>query len=232
MHRLSSLALAASVFLVQVGTRLYHRFASSANLLEPKLPANRSSVLRCAPGSRTPLGGNPSSASSKFSSGIKNIWPSESFSCLRDNRDIGEPLFIGAGYADSVGMTIEACANFCDSQSVSYRFMGITDGFQCCMSTAKEITLTFLTYSACDNFFEYIFESEGYSCGTQTPCPGNPSEAGGCGGMEDWTPTASTYQKINSNFIVPALVPSVGLWNGLGCYKSVTVQLSSGLWQC
>jgi hypothetical protein len=124
-------------------------------------------------------------------------------------------------------MTIEACANFCDSQSVSYRFMGITAGFQCCMSTAKEIALILLTYLACDNFFEYIFESEpGNLC--QTPCPGNPSEAGGCGGMDGFTPTASTYQKINSTFIVPALVPSVGVWNGLGCYKSVTVRLSSG----
>jgi hypothetical protein len=81
-----------------------------------------------------------------------------------------------------------------------------------------------LTYLACDNFFEYIFESEpGNEC--ETPCPGNPSEAGFCGGMDGYTPTASTYQKINSTFVIPALVPSVGLWNGLGCYKSVGVHL-------
>jgi hypothetical protein len=123
-------------------------------------------------------------------------------------------------------MTIEKCAYFCESQSVSYRFMGITDGFQCCMSTANEIALTLLTYLACDNYYEYIFESDpGSSCAS--PCPGDPSEVGGCGGMELWIPTASTYQLINSTFITPSLVPSVGLWNGLGCYKSVNVQLSS-----
>ncbi|KAF8258450.1 WSC domain-containing protein [Lactarius quietus] len=97
-------------------------------------------------------------------------------------------------------MTIENCAAFCDSQAVPYRFMGITDGFQC----------------SCDDYFEYIYESDGFA-DCNTPCPGNPSEAGGCGGMEYGTPLTSTYQKINFTF--PALVPSVGLWNGLGCYN-------------
>ncbi|KAF8258448.1 WSC domain-containing protein [Lactarius quietus] len=126
----------------------------------------------------------------------------EYFLCFEDNRDIGYPLFTGAGYADSAGMTVEHCAAFCDSQSVSYRFMGITDGFQC----------------SCDNYFEYIFESEPDDV-CETPCPGNPSEAGFCGGMDGYTPTASTYQKINSTFVTPALVSSVGSWNGLGCYN-------------
>ncbi|KAI9439171.1 WSC domain-containing protein [Lactarius indigo] len=126
--------------------------------------------------------------------------------CLEDNRDIGFPLLTGAGFADPAGMTIEKCADFCDSQPVSYRFMGLTDGFQC----------------SCDNFFEHIFESvpDG-AC--NVPCPGNPSELGGCGGKELGQQMASAYQKVNSTFIIPALVPSVGLWNGLGCYKSVRV---------
>ena len=118
-------------------------------------------------------------------------------------------------------MTIEKCADFCESQSVSYRFMGISDGYQCCMSTAKEITLTLLTYLACDNYFQGIFESDP-SDQCETPCSGDPSEAGGCGGFE----TISTYQQINSTFVVPTLVPSVGLWNGLGCYTSANVHLS------
>ncbi|KAH8991415.1 WSC domain-containing protein [Lactarius hatsudake] len=124
------------------------------------------------------------------------------FICLQDNRDNGLPLLTGAGYADPVGMTIEKCAIFCESQPVSYRFMGITDGFQC----------------SCDNFFEHIFESEAdFWC--NTPCPGNPLEVGGCGGNFNWQQMASTYYNPNTNFIVPALVPSVGLWNGLGCYN-------------
>jgi hypothetical protein len=207
----------------------YLRLRPQKSLYSLNFVVNRSSLLRCAPGSRRPQGGNSSTASSEFSLGIKNIWLNESFSCFRDNRDIGDPLFTGAGYADSTGMTIEACANFCDSQSVSYRFMGITAGYECCMSTAKDIAITLLIYLACDNFFEGIFESDpGDSC--NKPCPGNPSEIGGCGGIEITTPTASTYQKINSTFIIPTLVPSVGVWNGLGCYKSVTVQFPSPLW--
>ncbi|KAH9032994.1 WSC domain-containing protein [Lactarius pseudohatsudake] len=126
----------------------------------------------------------------------------ESLFCLEDNRDFGFPLLTGAGFADPAGMTIEKCANFCDSQSVSYRFMGLTDGFQC----------------SCDNFFEHIFESVPEDA-CNAPCPGNPSEVGGCGGKEFGQQMASTYQKVNSTFIIPDLVPSVGLWNGLGCYN-------------
>ena len=147
---------------------------------------------------------------------MRCVWPSEFFSCFRDNRP-SEPLFTGAGYADPSGMTIENCANFCDSQSVAYRFMGITEGYICSMSTANEIALTSLTYLACDNYFEGIYESDPDAC--TTPCPGDPSEVGGCGGIDYGVPTASTYQKINSTFVTPTLVPSVGLWNGLGCYK-------------
>ncbi len=74
---------------------------------------------------------------------------------------------------------------------------------------------------ACDNFFEYIFESDGNNeC--DVPCRGDPSEVGGCGGPY----IASTYKRQNSAFIIPALVPSVGSWQGLGCYKSVDVQMS------
>jgi hypothetical protein len=83
----------------------------------------------------------------------------------------------------------------------------------------EELARNLLTYSACDNFFEYIFESDGGAENCNTPCPGNSSEAGGCGGMEGTTQLVSTYQKINSTFVIPALVPSVGLWNGLGCYN-------------
>ncbi len=121
-------------------------------------------------------------------------------------------------------MTIEKCVAFCDSQPVSYRYMGLTDGFQCCTSTTEEVALTLLTFLACDNFFEYIFESVPGSC--NTPCSGNPSEVGGCGGKADWQRLASPYQRVNSTFVIPSLVPSVGQWNGLGCYKSVNAHLS------
>ncbi|KAI9449281.1 hypothetical protein BJY52DRAFT_1227867 [Lactarius psammicola] len=132
-----------------------------------------------------------------------------SFLCLEDNRNIGLPLLTGAYYADPANMTIENCVAFCDSRPVSYRFMAVTNGFEC----------------SCDNFFEHIFENVGFSC--NTPCRGNPSEVDGCGGLQDDQPKASTYQRVNSTFIIPAMVPSVGLWNGLGCYKSVRVEAGS-----
>ena len=81
--------------------------------------------------------------------------------------------------------------------------------------------MTILKHSACDNFFEYIYESDNVC---DTPCPGDPSEVGGCGGIDDGIPLASTYQNINFSF--PTTVLSVGLWNALGCYTSVHVQLS------
>ncbi|KAH8985360.1 WSC domain-containing protein [Lactarius akahatsu] len=124
----------------------------------------------------------------------------KSIICLEDNRAFGLPLFTGAFYADSA-LTIEKCIAFCDSQPVSYRYMGLTDGFEC----------------SCDNFFEYIFESVPGSC--NTPCSGNPSEVGGCGGKADLQRLASPYQRINSTFVIPTMVSSVGLWNGLGCYN-------------
>ena len=116
-------------------------------------------------------------------------------------------------------MTVDSCANFCDSQPESYRFMGITDGSECGKSTEKELELSLLTYSACDVFFEYIYESD---AGCHTPCPGNPSEI--CGGIDDGVPIASVYQNFSFNF--PTTVTSVGLWNLLGCYSSVHVHLS------
>ena len=77
---------------------------------------------------------------------------------------------------------------------------------------------------ACDNFFEYIFEEEGPTqlepC--NKPCAGNPHETGGCGGLY----MASVYEKVNSTFVIPVPVPSVGLWNELGCYKSANIHLS------
>ena len=148
----------------------------------------------------------------------KYIPPSESFPCVRDGRYIGYPLFSGAFYSDPVGMTVENCANFCDSQQEPFRFMGITYGSQCCTFTAKELESILLTYSACDDFFEYFYESD-QDC--HTPCPGNPSEF--CGGIEGETPIASVYQNVNYNF--PITVTSIGLWNGLGCYRSVPLQL-------
>jgi hypothetical protein len=135
MHYLSSLVF-TSVFSVQVGALL---LASPAMLLDLKVSGHRSSQLRCTLGTLPPRDGRLYTASSECSSGTSYIWLSGYFSRLRDNRDFGLPLFIGAGYADSAGMTIEKCADYCDSQSVPYRFMGITDGFQCCKPTSREL---------------------------------------------------------------------------------------------
>ncbi len=123
-------------------------------------------------------------------------------------------------------MTVEKCAAFCESQPTSYRFMGITAGSQCCMSTSNVLAHNLLMYLACDNFFEHVFENIPVC---DTPCTGDPSEKGFCGGLVVYQPLASTYQnrQLNANFFIPTMVPSVGLWKGLGCYTSVSVHLVS-----
>ncbi|KAI0263603.1 WSC domain-containing protein [Gloeopeniophorella convolvens] len=123
--------------------------------------------------------------------------------CLEDNRnsDLFLPLFTGAFFVDTTGMTIEECISFCDNQTQTFRYVGLTDGFQC----------------SCDNFFEHILESTGNDeC--DAPCRGNPAEQGGCGGAF----RASVYTRENSTFIIPALVESVGPWEALGCYNDST----------
>src|SRR6267378_4116291 len=102
---------------------------------------NRSLLLRCSPREVwfPRQGGTSCIAWSKPSSAREHqqFWLSIPFFFDRDNRDWGYPLLTGAGYADSAGMTVEKCAAYCESQPTPYRFMGITDGFQCCMSTSN-----------------------------------------------------------------------------------------------
>ncbi|KAI9449277.1 WSC domain-containing protein [Lactarius psammicola] len=78
--------------------------------------------------------------------------------------------------------------------------MAVTDGSHC----------------SCDNFFEYIFQRAGSLACSSTPCSGDATEVN-CGGPA----AASTYQKVNSTFVIPTLVPSVanGLWMSQGCYS-------------
>ena len=102
---------------------------------------HRSSPLQWAPGASRLQGGSISTASSECSSSIRGVWLSESFLAFRV--DFQYHLFLAAGYADPAGMTIEKCADYCDSQSVPYRFMGITDGFQCCKSTTKTVGIDY-----------------------------------------------------------------------------------------
>ena len=89
-----------------------------------------------------------------------------------------------------------------------------------CVLYRKVCAVSLHLAPACDNFFERIFESMDPIVDCNAPCRGDPSEVGGCGGPY----VANTYIRENSTFIIPALVPSVGLWQGLGCYKSVGVQ--------
>ncbi|KAH9161006.1 WSC domain-containing protein [Lactarius sanguifluus] len=122
-----------------------------------------------------------------------------SFRCLEDGGSPYHlPLLNGASYDDHTNMTIESCAAFCDSQSVSYRFMALTDGSHC----------------SCDNFFEYIFQGAGNHACSSTPCSGDPSEVD-CGGPS----AASTYQKTDLTFVIPTRVPSADLWKSKGCYS-------------
>ncbi len=82
-------------------------------------------------------------SSVSFPSGTRNIWLSELFSPFVETI----VTLLGshrspALTADPANMTIENCVAFCDSQPVSYRFMALTEGFECCTSSAKDMALS------------------------------------------------------------------------------------------
>ena len=117
-------------------------FALSEKPQSLKLLTNRCKSLLSLfiPRGRFPLVGRVISAWSEYPLGTRNT--ELSHFCSSFIETIVTRL---ASHCSSVlamqtreAMTIAACANFCDSQPVPYRFMGITDGFQCCASSSAQ----------------------------------------------------------------------------------------------
>ncbi|KAI0049114.1 WSC-domain-containing protein [Auriscalpium vulgare] len=96
-------------------------------------------------------------------------------------------------------MTVEKCVSFCDSQS--FVFAGLEDGCTC----------------FCDNFFEHVLESVGNGYNNcEVPCAGNSSEFCGAENL------LLVYIDYGVHPLIPTIVPSVGLWESVGCYNDST----------
>ncbi|KAI9438941.1 copper radical oxidase [Lactarius indigo] len=112
--------------------------------------------------------------------------------CIRDNVDGGRALTSG-GYVDATGMTVESCVNFCDGQNFIYA--GIEYAQEC----------------YCGNIISHGSASVA-SSDCSFACTGDASEKCGAGNR------LNLYWSGATPPAPPAVVPSVGLWNSLGCY--------------
>lgn len=102
----------------------------------------------------------------------------------------------GAGYVSTTDMTVEDCITFCDGQSFNYAGL---EWYQECY---------------CGNFIvNGGAETTASDC--SFPCTGDASEVCGAGNR------LSMYYSGRPPPPAPEIVPSVGLWESLGCYTSV-----------
>ncbi|KAH9172526.1 copper radical oxidase [Lactarius sanguifluus] len=117
-------------------------------------------------------------------------WTSQG--CYSDNVDGGRALTSG-GYVDATGMTVESCVNFCSGQGFIYA--GIEYAQEC----------------YCGNIISHGSASVA-SSDCSFACTGDASETCGAGNR------LNLYWSGATPPAPPAVVPSVGLWNSLGCY--------------
>ncbi|KAH8988288.1 copper radical oxidase [Lactarius hatsudake] len=128
-------------------------------------------------------------------------WTSQG--CYSDNVDGGRALTSG-GYVDATGMTVESCVNFCNGQNFIYA--GIEYAQEC----------------YCGNIISHGSASVA-SSDCSFACTGDASEKCGAGNRLNLYWSGATPPPP------PAVVPSVGLWNSLGCYTDgATRTLSVG----
>ncbi|KAF8573858.1 WSC-domain-containing protein [Ramaria rubella] len=97
----------------------------------------------------------------------------------------------GATFTNSTEMTIEACVDFCNSQSFVYA--GLEFGEQCFCDDVFEGAATIVDNSECNE-----------------ACPGNPDQL--CG-----APSRLSVYTSGVPAVFPTQVPSVGQWVAAGC---------------
>lgn len=108
----------------------------------------------------------------------------------------------GATYASATDMTVEGCVEFCDSRD--YNYAGL-EWYQECW---------------CGNFIiNGGAETTPSDC--SFPCTGDPAQVCGAGNR------LSMYYSGQSLPPAPEIVPSVGLWQSLGCYRSAVFSCQS-----
>ena len=99
----------------------------------------------------------------------------------------------GANYVNATGMTVESCITFCDDND--YIYAGL-EWYQECY---------------CGNFI-LNGGAETTSSDCSFPCTGDATEVCGAGNR------LSMYYSGGTPPPAPEIVPSVGLWESLGCY--------------
>ena len=123
----------------------------------------------------------------------------------RDN--VSGRALTGSSYTDTVNMTVENCVSFCDGKDFIYAGL---EYYQECY---------------CGN---YILNggAETTASDCSFPCTGNSAEICGAGNR------LSMYWSGQSPPPAPEIVPSVGLWESLGCYMYVSPPPAHALGNC
>ncbi|KAH9927682.1 copper radical oxidase [Fomitopsis serialis] len=152
------------------------------------------SVVRAKHG---PLGARLQYIHRRQSSGpdLPGNWTAEG--CYTDNT--GSRTLTGPSYTDTSNMTVESCISFCSDQSTSYVYAGVEYAQECYCGNAFSNGGTQAPATDCD-----------------VPCTGNAEETCGAGNR------LNVYWSGVQPPAPPITVPSVGLWDSLGCYNDST----------
>ena len=159
------------------------------------------------------------------------VWSSASnhSANLVSRDDTASRTLTGPTYTDTVNMTVENCIAFCSgastgsngipAQSETFIFAGLEFAQECCASSSTDslavtAQIWIFHFLDCDNFIE-----NGGTNATLTDCDmactGDAAEA--CGGPN----RLNLFFSGGSPPPQPIVVPSVGLWESLGCYTCV-----------
>jgi hypothetical protein len=129
-------------------------------------------------------------------------------------------------------MTVESCIAFCDARSFFYagvEWSQVKRSFHSLIDVLTEIWIFCLGMLCVRIVSYYMFDYESFhlDCGNyianggasttitdcNMPCKGNPSESCGAGNR------LNVYDNGGTPPPLPSVVPSVGQWESLGCYR-------------
>jgi hypothetical protein len=120
-----------------------------------------------------------------------------------------------ASFTDTSTMTVESCISFCGAKSFIYA--GVEFGQECCRLRRYlhcKARSTDLTQTDCDNFIQNGGANTPLT-DCKMPCTGKPAESCGAGFR------LNLFFSGGAAPPPPIIVPSVGQWVSLGCYRLV-----------
>lgn len=123
-----------------------------------------------------------------------SVHPKDFYSSVVCRDNVQGRALTGTSYVNTMDMTVESCVNFCDNGD--YDYAGL-EWYQECW---------------CGNFIlNGGAETTASDC--SFPCTGNSTQVCGAGNR------LSMYYSGRPPPPAPEIVPSVGLWQSLGCYR-------------